>query len=552
MLLKPAHIKRSAHIAAVFNHHGLTNLVVSSGVGAALGLQPSVPQEEHKRSDQAIRLRHALTKLGPTFIKAGQFLSTRPDLVPAEYITELSRLQDDAPHVPFEEVRAVIEEDLGLSIKELFRHFETTPRAAASLGQVHNAVLHSGEPVAVKVQRPGIAEPIRRDLELMHDLAAWMAEHSDTGKLYDLPGVVRELDTSLRDELNYRIEASNMRLFARNLADFDHIRIPRVYPDLSSRRVLTMEWIEGVKATKYDTRGREPHAAELAREFIEAYLKQIAIDGVVHSDPHAGNFFVDEDGNLVIMDFGMVVHVDEKLRGDFVRLLISYAEGDAYHAAETLLDISSLKEEADINGFRNEVSHIMARDQHLPPEESLAGLVLLQMTQVAYKYRIQVPSTTTMLGKTLLSMSAIAQHLNPRLDITAVTREYLGNALLQYRIRQNTPGRAYRNWGELEEMVTYAPMRINRILDILSDNQFQVKVVSHETEELLDGLQKVANRIALSGIIAALIIGAALIMEFDVGPKFWGFPLVSTIGFGAAVALGVWLAISIMVQDRKR
>src|SRR5690606_38239176 len=157
----------------------------------------------------------------------------------------------------------------------------------------------------------------------------------------------------------------------------------------------------------YDVRGRESHAATLAREFIEAYLKQIAIDGVVHGDPHAGNFVVDESGRLVIMDFGMVVHVDEKLRGDFVRLLISYAEGDAYHAAETLLDLSSLKEEADVDGFRNEVSHIMARDQHLPPEESLVGVVLLQMTQVAYKYRIRVPSTTTMLGKTLLSMSAI-------------------------------------------------------------------------------------------------------------------------------------------------
>lgn len=552
MLLNPAHLKRAAHVAAVFNRHGLTNLVVSSGVGTLLGASPSLPREEEKRSDQAARLRLALTALGPTFIKAGQFLSTRPDLVPPEYAEELSRLQDDAPHVPADEVRRVVEEDLGFALEQVFRDFDPRPRAAASLGQVHNAVLHSGERVAVKVQRPNIDEPIRRDIALMSDLAEWMAEHTETGKLYDLPGVVRELELSLNDELNYRIEASNMRLFAANLAGFDHIRIPRVYTEFSAHRVLTMERVEGVKATLYDTIGREDHARDLARQFIEAYLKQIAIDGVVHSDPHAGNFYVDDDGKLVIMDFGMVAHVDEKRRGDFVRLLISYAEGDAYHAAETLLDISTLQEDSDINGFRNEVSHIMARDQHLPPEESLAGMVLLQMTQIAYKYRIQAPGATTMLGKTLLSMNAIARHLDPRLDLTAVTREYLGGALLRHSVRQNTPGRAYRNWGELEELATYAPMRVNRILDILSDNQFQVRLVTKETEQLLDGLQKVANRIALSGIIASLIIGAALIMQFDVGPRLGGFPLISTLGFGAAVALGLWLALSILVQDKKR
>jgi predicted unusual protein kinase regulating ubiquinone biosynthesis (AarF/ABC1/UbiB family) len=311
-----------------------------------------------------------------------------------------------------------------------------------------------------------------------------------------------------------------------------------------------MERVEGVKATLFDERGREQHAAELSREFIEAYLKQIAIDGVVHSDPHAGNFLVDEGGKLTIMDFGMVVHVDEKLRGDFVRLLISYAEGDAYHAAETLLDISTLKDEADVNGFRNEVSHLMARDQHLPPEESLAGLVLMQMAQVAYKHRIQVPSTTTMLGKTMMSMSAIAQHLDSRMDLSAVTRQYLGNALLEHRIKRNTPGRFYRDWGELEQMVTYAPMRINRILDIMSDNQLQVKVTSHETEELLDGLQKIANRVAFGIIDGSLIIGAALVMQYDVGPRLFGYPLISTLCFFAAAALGLYLLISMLLHDR--
>lgn len=551
MLLKPAHLRRAAHIAAVFSRHGLANLVVSSGVGAALGMRPTAPEQEEKRSDQAARLRAALTDLGPTFIKAGQFLSTRPDLIPAEYIAELSTLQDSVPRIPFDEVRAVVEEELGLTLSEAFRRVNPEPRAAASLAQVHDAELHTGEKVVLKVQRPDITSPIRRDLELMHDLAAWMAEHAEAGRIYDFPGVVRELETSLRDELNYRIEASNMRLFAANLAEFDHVRVPRVYPELSTGCLLTMERIEGVKATDWDPRGREQRAALLAREFIEAYLKQIALDGVVHSDPHAGNFLVDQHGNLVIMDFGMVFHVDEKLRGDFVRLLISYAEGDAYHAAETLLDISSVPPEADVHGFRDEVSHLMARDQHLPPEESLDGLVLLQVTQVAYRYRIRVPATTTMLGKTLFSMSAIARHLDPRMDLFAITREYLTDAVLIHRIRQYTPGRAYRNLGEVEQMATYAPMRINRILDILSDNQLRLMVHTPGMADLLDGLQKIANRIALGAISGSLIIGSALAMAYDVGPRLWGYPLISTIFFLAAATLSLSMAISIVIHDRK-
>jgi predicted unusual protein kinase regulating ubiquinone biosynthesis (AarF/ABC1/UbiB family) len=552
MLLKPAHIRRAASIAAVFARHGLTHLVVSSGLGALLGTKPAPPDGEAKRTGEATRLGEALEELGPTFVKLGQFLSTRPDLLPPEYVAALSRLQDNTTHVPFAQIRAVVEDDLGLTLSEAFADFEETPRAAASLSQVHNAVLHSGENVAVKIQRPSIEEPIRRDLDMLHDLADWMAEHTDAGKLYDLPGVVQELDDSLRDELNYRIEAGNMRLFAGNLREFEHIRIPAVYEELSARRVLTMERVDGVKVTEFDVRGDEAHAADLARDFVEAYLKQIAIDGAVHSDPHAGNFFVSAAGDLVILDFGMVVHVDEKMRGDFVRFLISYAEGDAWHAAETLLDISTLKEDADVDGFRNEVSHIMARDQHLPPQEAMAGIVLLKMTQVAYKYRIRVPSTTTMLGKALLSMSSIAQHLDPRMDLRRITRDYMSDALLRRRITQTTPGRAFRNWGEMEQMLTYAPMRLNRILDLLSENRFQIRLVTQETEELLDGLQKIANRIAFGIIDGAIILGSALMMKYEAGPHLWGYPLLSTLGFIVSIVLGFWLIWSIVAHDRKK
>lgn len=553
MLLKPAHIKRAAAVASVFTRHGLTHLVVGSGLEFLLGAHPQdTPEAGRKRENDAVRLGQALEELGPTFVKLGQFLSTRPDLLPPEYVAALSRLQDDTNHLPFAKVRAVVEDELGMTLGEAFACFSETPRAAASLSQVHNAVLHTGEHVAVKVQRPDIEEPIRRDLDLLHDLAAWMAEHTDAGKIYDLPGVVRELDDDLRDELNYRIEAANMRLFARNLEEFEHIRIPVVYDALSTRRVLTMDRVDGVKVTDYDVRGRERHAAVLAREFVEAYLKQIAIDGAVHSDPHAGNFFVDADDQLVILDFGMVVHVDEKMRGDFVRFLISYAEGDAWHAAETLLDISTLQENADVDGFRNEVSHLMARDQHLPAEEAMAGVVLLKITQVAYKHRITVPGTTTLLGKALLSMSSIARHLNPNMDVRGITRDYMSSALLRRRITQTTPGRAYRNWGEMEAMLTYGPMRINRILDLLSENRFQVRLVTSETEELLDGLQKIANRIAFGIIDGAVLIGSAMMMQYEAGPKLWGYPLLSTLGFLAAAAVGFWLIWSIVVHDRKR
>lgn len=313
-----------------------------------------------------------------------------------------------------------------------------------------------------------------------------------------------------------------------------------------------MELVNGVKVTEYDTRGRERHAAALARQFVEAYLKQITIDGAVHSDPHAGNFFVDDKGLLVAMDFGMVMHVDEKMRGDFVRLLISYAEGDAYHAAETLLDISTLEDAADVSAFRNEVSHLMAHDQHLPPEEALGGLVLLRMTQIAYKHHIRVPSTITMLGKTLFSMAHIAQHLNPTMDIAAVTREYLSNALMQSRMRQATPGRFFRALGEWEETITYAPMRVNRLLDVLGENRLQVRVVTDETEEVMRGLQKVANRIAFGVIDAGILVGSALMMPYHIGPYWGGFPMVAGAGFLLAVALGFWLMLQIVTQDRRR
>lgn len=552
MILKPAHLKRTAEIAAVLTRHGLADLVVRSGIGALVGVPPVAPHEETKRTRQGARLRSALEELGPTFVKMGQFLSTRPDLLPAEYIQELSRLQDDSVKVPFERIRAIVEEDLGLKLSEAFAAFDEEPRAAASLAQVHNAVLHTGECVVVKVQRPEVHERVNRDLDLLTDLAAWMAEHTDAGKVYDLPGVVRELRITLTDEMNYRIEAGNLRTFERNLREFQHIRIPRVFDELSSRRVLTMERLDGVKVTEYPVIGREKLCHHLAREFIEAYLKQIAIDGAVHSDPHAGNVLVAEENHLVLMDFGMVVHIDEKMRSNFVRLLISYAEGDAFHATETLLDISTVSEDSDVAGFRSAVSHSVARDQHLPPEESMGGLVLLQMTQMAFRFRIQVPSTATMLAKTLLSMSHIAQHLSPTLNLGAVIRDYLSNALVQQYVQNATPGRSFRAWGEWEQMVTYTPMRINRILDLVADNQLQVRVVTRETEELIEGLQKIANRIAFGIIDGAIIVGSALMMQYHVGPHLWGFPMLATIGFLAATIMGFWLLVSIFIHDRRK
>jgi len=494
-----------------------------------------------------------LEALGPTFIKIGQGLSTRPDFVPAPYIEALERMQDDVAPVPVEKIREVVESELGVRINKMFATFDDAPLAAASLAQVHIATLRDGRRVAVKVQRPDISAVIRADLDLLASLAGTVDKFSDVGRRVGFADWVGEFRKTLIAELDYRAEADNLETFAQNLAPYPRLFVPKPLLDFTTARVLTMEMINGQKVTRISQLRRlEEPLGDLASELSRAYLDQVFVHGLIHADPHPGNFVLTTDNRLALLDLGMVAHVPPRMRDRLLKLMLATVDGRGEEVAESIIAIGTRLEDFDEPGFMRDCSQMVAQYASATSSEAMSeGRLLLHLTAKGISAGLRPPPELSLLGKTLLNLEAVSTALDPNLDTRKVIESHLEKVLRQRLLKSLSPANLASEMIEVQELLRDSPRRVSQLLHTLAENKFRVHVTGLEESRLIESMQKIANRISTGVIAAALILGATMMMRVQTKATIFGYPALALILFVLAAGLGVTLVAQAALSDRK-
>lgn len=512
--------------------------------------------EESSSADPAAAEAFAkdLESLGPTFIKLGQILSTRADLLPPVYLEALARLQDDVEPFAYEDVEKTIREELGVRISHAFVEFDRVPIAAASLGQVHRATLRGGREVAVKVQRPGIREQIDKDLAAFKDIAA-VIDRIGAAKNVDAPRVLEEFRRTLLSELDYREEARNLVTVAHQLRDFENIIVPLPVDDYTTARVLTMDYVSGTKITAVSRlEWTEVNGGELADDLFRAYLHQILIDGVFHADPHPGNVLLTSDHRIALIDLGMIGRVSGTTQEQLFKLILAIGEGHGEDAANVLCALGERREDFNEADMRRAIIDLVGRYQRATMTEMNVGRVMLEMSRSGAEHGLKIPPELTLLGKTLLQLDEVGRVLDAQFDVNAALRRHASSVMRRRMLKSATPANIFAAALDIREFAERLPGRVNKIVDALAANDLRFKVEVIDQGSIIDGLQKVANRIALGLVLAALIVGAAMLMRVPTTLTIFGYPWIAMVLFLAAAAGGFWMAWTILAGDvvRKR
>ena len=496
-------------------------------------------------------LRMALEELGPTYIKLGQILSSRPDLIPIDFLNELAKLQDKVPPFPFRAVKNIIEEELGFPLENLFAEFDEKPLASASIGQVHRAKLENGEAVAVKVQRPGIQRIIEIDLEIMLYLAVLMERHIEELALHRPITIVEEFARTLEKELDYLLEASNMERVALNFVDDSNTVIPKVHRDLTTVKVLTAEFVNGIKVSEIDNLDE----AGLDRKLItdrgaDVLLKQIFDHGFFQADPHPGNIFVLPDNIICLIDFGMVGSVDRKTREIFVDLIDSVVKRDADLVAEVFLQLTDWDDQPDRRRFEKDVADFMDRHLYRPLKDIRVGKLLQQLLELASRYQLRIPPDIFLMMKALTTIEGVARMLDPDFEMIAKTAPFVKKLMLGRFTPQRISGEIYRLATDLLKFSERFPKDLLEITRLIQQQKLHLKIENQGLEKMLSTHDQISNRISFSVIIASLIIGSALIVISEIPPLFYGISLIGIILFLAAAIMGIWLLVAIIRKGR--
>jgi len=548
--LKPENLKRFKDIAVLLIKYGRADLIKTSGFEEAI-LDDVDLSADRDAAPNADELAKDLEAMGPTFVKLGQLLSTRSDLLPEPYLEALARLQDNVAPFSFAEAEAVVTSELGVRLSKAFAEFEAQPIAAASLGQVHRAVMRDGREVVVKVQRPNIREQIAKDFDALLEIAEFFDKHTETGKRYEFQRILTEFRKNLLRELDYRIEAHNLETVGDNLRDIDLIVVPAPIEDYTTSRVLTMERIRGKKITDLSPLARiDLDGALLAEQLFRAYLQQILVDGLYHADPHPGNVFLTEDNEIALIDLGMVGQILPEHEDHLIQLLLAISEGIGDKAAEFTRRLGEPKNGFDERQFTQEISDLVARQQGANLEQMEAGRIVLEIARIAGNAGFRMPSGFTMVAKTLLNLDQVVQILDPRFDPKASIRENAMEIIEQRTVKSLSTTALLRTAVETKTLIEKLPGMVNRFLDTLAHNELSIRVDAIDEKRLLEAFQKIANRITMGLVTAALIVGAALLMRVETPFKILGYPGLAMIFFLIAACMGIGIVISIVFYDK--
>ncbi len=546
--LRPEHLKHYKDIAWLLWKYGRSDLVKNAGLDEVLTTEETVASSQEMA--EANQLANDLEKMGPTYIKLGQLLSTRPELIPPVYVKALARLQDKVAPFDFAEVEKIIASELGVRVSRAFQEIDPVPLAAASIGQVHKAVLRDGRLVAVKVQRPGIRERMVEDLDVLGDIAEFLDAHTAAGRKAHFSETLAEFRKMLLRELDYRQEAENLLTLRRNLAGFEGLLVPEPIEDYSTSRVLTMEFISGQKITALSPVVRlELDGNRLAEELFRAYLKQILVDGFFHADPHPGNILVTQDSRLAILDLGMVARISMTMQEDLLQLVLAVAEGRSDDAVEFALKNGAKLESFDEKELRRRVADLVARERNASLEKQHVGTTMMEIHRIAEECGMRLPPEMALIGKTLMNLDQIGEALAPEFDPSASVRRNASSLMRQRMLKSLSPGNVFARALEMKDFMQRLPQRVNRIMDAVANNELSVNVDAIDETYLMAGFQKVANRITLGLVLAALIIGAALMMRIGRRLRLFGYPGLAILFFLLAAVGALVLMFHILFRD---
>jgi len=494
-----------------------------------------------------------LEALGPTFIKIGQALSTRPDMVPPAYLAALERMQDDVAPLPFEVIHDAVEEALGVRISKIFESFDEKPIGAASLAQVHRATLRDGRKVAVKVQRPGITEQIRDDLDTLARLAGGVDRVTEVGRRIRFADWVHEFRRTLLAELDYRVEAENLDRFDAHFVAYPSLFVPKPIWDLTRARVLTMELVEGTKVTDITGLQRtERDMAPLATALLHGYLDQVFVHGDIHADPHPGNLLFTTDGRLALLDLGMVAHVPPRTRERLLKLLFAAVDGRGEQVAAEGIAMGTRLEDFDEARYYRDVGQLVARyAAQSGATGQTEGRLMLDLVRLATACGLRTAPEMSLLGKTLLHLESVVQALDPELDMKRVVEDHLNNMMRQRLRKSLSPANLASELMDMQELVRDAPRKVSNVLSLLSENRLRVRLTGLEESHLLESLHKIANRIAAGIVTAALILASAMMMDNPGGPRLFGYPAIALLLFLTGAGLGIAIVLSALLGDKR-
>ncbi len=547
-------IRRYRQIVSVFIKYGFGGLLEQLDLDYYLALSKSlitfqrIKREDLIRFSKAERMRLALEELGPTFIKLGQLLSTRPDLIPGDILTELRKLQDKVPGFSYSAAQEQIESSLELSMAEAFAEFSREPVAAASISQVHRARLHDGREVAVKVQRPDIEEEISTDIDIMFTLAELASKHISELEPYQPTLLVREFAKNIRLELDFHVEGRNIDRFVKNFAQDRTVHIPEVFWQRSSRRVLTLEWIDGIKIDELESRpGAEFDTSVLAARGADFILRQILEFGLFHGDPHPGNLFVLPNNVIAPIDFGLVGRLDDELAAALLELILAVLKRDVQALIRVLFKIGVVDEErVDMRELRGDLFDLMDRYVEVSLQDIHLKSLSRDFIRVINYHNIRFLPDFMLLLRVLISVEATARKLDPTFDffshsaplVEKLARERFSSEYMQKQVTAQLK--------EFASLVEIIPGTTRDILKKLSRGHFKLEFEHLGLEMFSRNLDRIANRISFTMVISAIIIASSLIMSADNGFKVFGYPLLGIIGYIMAGGLGTWLAIAIL------
>jgi ubiquinone biosynthesis protein len=518
-----------------------------------IGLQLFSKNRRHpnEKLSRAERVRMAFEELGPTYVKLGQVLSTRPDLIPVEFTKELSKLQDKVPPFSFGAVKTTIEEEFGKPLEELFTFIDKTPFASASIGQVHRAQLEDEEMVAVKVQRPGIKKQIEIDLEIMLHMATLVERNIKEMASYRPVKIVEEFARTLEREIDYTIEAGSIERFARHFLADPNVYIPKVYREMSTERVLTMELVDGIKVSEID----KLETAGLDLKMItdrgaDFYLKQVFDLGFFHADPHPGNIFILPENIVCLIDFGMTGSVNLETRENFVDLIDGIIHRQEANVTQVLLKLTQWEEEPSIRQLERDVADFMGQHLYKPLKEIEVGKLLNHLLELASRHFLIIAPDIFLMMKTLTMMEGVAMTLDPDFDMIAKAKPFIK----RIKLARFHPGRIADDMlqlgSQLMQFGRQFPRDILEITRLMRQQKLALKMEHKGFETMLATHDRISNRISFSIIIAALIIGSALIVISEIPPLFYGISLIGIILFSTAAIMGIWLLIAILRKGR--
>ncbi len=550
------HLIRYQQIIGIILKYGFENIIEAMNIDhyieSGLRLIPFTrPHEKVEKLSKNQRIRMVLEELGPTFIKMGQVLSSRPDLIPVDLTKELARLQDNIPSFGFDQVKLIIASEFGRPWDELFDSMDEKPVASASIGQVHRAVLPTMKPIAVKIQRPGIRKTIEADLEIIHHLASIMENNIQEVAFFHPVRIVEEFAKTLEKELDYTIEASNMEQMAEQFSDDKTIHIPKAFRDQSSERVLSMEFIKGIKIDDIDAIDQAGmDRKEITRMGADFIMKQVFEFGFFHADPHPGNIFVLRDQRICPIDFGMTGFVDQTTREIFIDMAHSLASGNAKQTARLLCDLADYENGPDMARLEKEIALFSAMHLSKTLKDIKTSAMVNQFLELCASHGLRIPPDLFLMTKAFISIEGVARKLDPEFDMVGHALPYVRAATFEKystkRIARDLGGIAKETFTLFQTL----PSDVSQLLSLTKQGKLKTIIKIEGLEKLMKTQDQTSNRISFSIIIAALILGSALILNSQIPPIVFGVSLIGIVGFFAAAVMGIWLLVAIIRKGR--